>query len=261
MQDNHPIAYISKPLSLKHQGLSSYEKELLAILFAVKKWHCYMIARPFVIRTDQQSLKHMLKQKISTPLQHTWLAKLLGFDYEIVYKAGRENIVAHALSRLPETTQLATITISCMPPVLLAQIQDSWRLDVNTMHLIEALKQAVPNSNFSWRGDIIRRRGKIVVGLDSSLRKELLDLMHRSAMGATPAFTPPPNDSSELSIGKERNTIFVNTFATAPSVNTTNSRQSNHWGCCSLYLFRLTYSHISPWTSSSVFPSHASRIL
>lgn len=37
MQSNHPIAFISKALSVKHQALSVYEKELLAIVFAVGK--------------------------------------------------------------------------------------------------------------------------------------------------------------------------------------------------------------------------------
>lgn len=101
MQQNHPIAFISQTLSHRHQVLSAYEKELLAILFAVKKWHYYLVDRRFIIRTDQQSLKYLLEQRITTPLQHTWLTKLLGFDYEIVYKAGKENVVADALFRLP----------------------------------------------------------------------------------------------------------------------------------------------------------------
>ena len=35
MQDGHPLAFISKTLSPKWQGLSVYEKELLALVFAV----------------------------------------------------------------------------------------------------------------------------------------------------------------------------------------------------------------------------------
>lgn len=46
------------------------------------------------------SLKHLLEQNITTPLQHTWLRKLIGYDYHIVYKKGIENNVANALSRV-----------------------------------------------------------------------------------------------------------------------------------------------------------------
>ncbi|KAJ0628009.1 putative nucleotidyltransferase, Ribonuclease H [Helianthus annuus] len=100
MQDNHPISFLSRALSPKQNALSVYEKELLAIMVAVKQWHYYLITGPFVIRTDQRSLKHLLAQKITTPLQHKWLAKLMGYDYSIEYKQGRENVAADALSRV-----------------------------------------------------------------------------------------------------------------------------------------------------------------
>lgn len=37
MQENHPIAYLSKAISGKTQALSTYEKECLAIVMAVEK--------------------------------------------------------------------------------------------------------------------------------------------------------------------------------------------------------------------------------
>lgn len=43
MQDNHPIAYLSKGLKGKALSLSTYEKEIMSILFAVKKWHQYLL--------------------------------------------------------------------------------------------------------------------------------------------------------------------------------------------------------------------------
>ena len=61
MQGGHPIAFISKALSLKHQALSVYENELWAIVYAVTKWHHYLNGRHFSIKTDQQSLKHLLQ--------------------------------------------------------------------------------------------------------------------------------------------------------------------------------------------------------
>lgn len=45
----------------------------------------------FIIKTDHQSLKHLLDQMISIVFQHTWLVKLHDFDYEIYYKQGKEN--------------------------------------------------------------------------------------------------------------------------------------------------------------------------
>ncbi|KAL8143389.1 hypothetical protein V2J09_016421 [Rumex salicifolius] len=64
MQNNHPISYISRALGPRHQALSVYEKELLAVVHAVQAWSSYLTHRPFIIRTDQKSLKYLLAQKI-----------------------------------------------------------------------------------------------------------------------------------------------------------------------------------------------------
>ncbi|XP_056690204.1 uncharacterized protein [Spinacia oleracea] len=101
MQENQPIAFISRALGPKWQRLSVYEKELLAIVFAVQKWEQYLLSSHFTIRTDQRSLKWLLQQKVSTPFQQFWLSKLMGFDYDIQYKSGKENLAADALSRVP----------------------------------------------------------------------------------------------------------------------------------------------------------------
>ena len=99
-QQGHPIAFLSKTLAPKHQMLSTYEKEFLAVLQALDKWRGYLLDRHFVIKTDHFSLKYLLDQRITTPTQMKWLPKLMGYDYEIMYKKGSENVVVDALSKL-----------------------------------------------------------------------------------------------------------------------------------------------------------------
>jgi len=86
MQQGQPIAYVSKPLAPRHQGLSTYEKELLVLVYVVEKWKPYVIGSPFLVKIDHFSLKYILEQKISTPFQVKQLLKLLGLDYTIIYK-------------------------------------------------------------------------------------------------------------------------------------------------------------------------------
>jgi hypothetical protein len=52
MQDGHPLAYFSKALGPKTRGLSTYEKEFMAILLAVQQWRSYLQFQEFVILTD-----------------------------------------------------------------------------------------------------------------------------------------------------------------------------------------------------------------
>lgn len=55
-----------------------------------------------MIKTNHQSLKYLIEQKITTPLHQNWLTKLLGLSYEIQYKKETENIVADTLSMREE---------------------------------------------------------------------------------------------------------------------------------------------------------------
>ena len=99
MQQRHPIAFLNKALLTQKLGLSVYEKELFALVLAITKWKHYLVGHHFIIRTDHQALKHLLEQRLTNPLQHKWLTKLLGLDYEIQYKKGSDNGVADAFSR------------------------------------------------------------------------------------------------------------------------------------------------------------------
>jgi hypothetical protein len=116
-QQGHPIAFVSKALGTKAQGLSTYEKECLAILMAVDHWRHYLQSAPFIILTDQKSLIHLDDQRLSTPWQHKALSKLMGLTYQIQYKKGADNRVADALSRLPQTVPYEIAAISVIKPV------------------------------------------------------------------------------------------------------------------------------------------------
>ncbi|GJW60290.1 gypsy/ty3 retroelement polyprotein [Tanacetum coccineum] len=109
-QGGHSVAYYSKTLATRHHTPSTYEKELLAVIQSLNKWRGYLLDRHFKIKTDQFSLKYLLEQRINTPSQMKWLLKLMGFDYDILYKTGSENKAADALYRIPTSARVqATI--------------------------------------------------------------------------------------------------------------------------------------------------------
>jgi hypothetical protein len=100
IQGNHPICYYSKQFCPRMLHASTYVRELCAITSAVKKWRTYLLGTTFIIRTDQRSLRELMTQIIQTPEQQFYLAKLLGYSNEIMYKPGAQNKVADALSRV-----------------------------------------------------------------------------------------------------------------------------------------------------------------
>jgi hypothetical protein len=73
---------------------------MLAVVKAVRKWRPYLLRRLFVIKTDHRSLKYLLEQRLTTPSQARWLPKIMGFDYTIKYRKGKQNQGADALSRV-----------------------------------------------------------------------------------------------------------------------------------------------------------------
>jgi hypothetical protein len=75
------LAFTSKQLSERNMGKSIYEKEILAILHAMDLWRLYLLGKWFQIKTNHQSLKYFLEQRISSPEQQKWVTKLFGYDY------------------------------------------------------------------------------------------------------------------------------------------------------------------------------------
>lgn len=117
-------------LSERHQALSVYDKELFAMLFAVRKWHQYLASKYFIIRIDHQPLKYLIEQKLSTPSQYIGLAKLMAYDYEIQYKQGKLNVVADALSRI-SSLEVSSCAITSVSTDLIQRIKMFWEEDMN----------------------------------------------------------------------------------------------------------------------------------
>jgi hypothetical protein len=99
MQSGHPLAFLSKALGPRSQGLSANEKEYMVIIMAVDHWRSYLQLAEFHIITDQRSLVQLSQQLLHTPWQQKVFTKLLTLQYTIRYRKGPENRVANVLSR------------------------------------------------------------------------------------------------------------------------------------------------------------------
>ena len=154
---------------------------MMAILVVVKRWNAYLIGKPFKIQTDHNSLRFLLDQKTTTLAQQKWVLKMMGYDYQVIYKKGSNNVVADSLSRRPQGELHA---ITTWHTDLLDGIKMTWTTDPQLAQLISHLQQGThTSSKFTWQDGQLRRRGRLVVGADSELRTDLLDYFHNSATG------------------------------------------------------------------------------
>ena len=138
--------------------------------------------------TDHQSLKYLLNQKLNTAIQHKWMTKLLGLDYEMQYKKGAENQVANALSRSHETETKTSLNscqaISSVKPGWIAELQKSCETNSYYEDLITQLLLD-PNSHTEYTliDGILKYRGKIYVGDANNIRNQLIKALHASTVG------------------------------------------------------------------------------
>lgn len=187
-QEGHPVAFVSKALGPRTRGLSTYEKEHLAILLAIDQWRPYLQAREFRIITDQRSLAHLNDQNLHTQWQHKALTKMLGLQYTIVYRKGAENSAADALSRRPSPEE-SLLAISSVQPTWIEEVITGYQQDINAQQLLAKLALNTTGvDGFVLRDGIIRKKGRIWLGFNPELQNKVTVAFHASATGGHSGF-------------------------------------------------------------------------
>lgn len=107
-----PIAYHSVTMSKTERRYAQLDKEALAIVKSVKKFHYHVFGRKFEIQTDHKPLIYILGPQKSIPEMTTprlmrYAMFLSNYDYELQYVPGHQIQNADALSRLPPNANIA----------------------------------------------------------------------------------------------------------------------------------------------------------
>src|SRR5271168_3851873 len=112
------------------------------------------MGRHFKVKTDHDSLKYFLEQRLSYKEQQKCVTKMLGYDFEIIYKKGKQNVVADALSRKDEDVEALLCTISNIQPDWIKEAREEWNNEEEVWTLIQNLQQDSSMSHtFSWQND------------------------------------------------------------------------------------------------------------
>ena len=97
------MAYFSKEHIPAECIYNIFDKELMAIIKALEEWRpeCEGAAYPLQLITDHKNLEYFMTKKLLNARQARWSEFLTCFDYQIVYRPGKSNGKADALTRRP----------------------------------------------------------------------------------------------------------------------------------------------------------------
>jgi hypothetical protein len=94
------IGFFARSLSQPERNYSTTKRELLAIVFALNKFHKYLWGNHFTLFTDHRALTYIHTQKIANPMMINWLDTILQYSFTVTHIPGMTNVLPDALSRL-----------------------------------------------------------------------------------------------------------------------------------------------------------------
>ncbi|GJT62999.1 ty3-gypsy retrotransposon protein [Tanacetum coccineum] len=159
-QDGHPIAYISKSLAPKHQAFPTYKKDFWSL-----------------------QLEIFFGSKYHYPNSNEVASKIIGFDYEVMYKRGIDNAAADAMSGREDVSELFTLSTTSISIDLYQRIVGRWIEDDHLQTIIAALQKGETKKQYALHNNQLLRKGKLVVGRNESLRQDLLSYFRDGVIG------------------------------------------------------------------------------
>lgn len=201
------ISYASRSLSDVEKRYAQIEKEALALVWAVERFHFYLYGRSFDLITDHKPLQTIFGPK-SKPCARIerWVVRLQAYRGRVVYRPGKSNI-ADPLSRLAITSEVngrfieeytehyvQWVTVNAAPVALkISEIEQKSEEDESIQAVRIGLQQNVWSENAApfklfatelcFSDKILLRGSRIVV--PEKLRMRTLDLAHEGHPGMT----------------------------------------------------------------------------
>ena len=210
MQHNHPIAYASRALSDTETRYAQIEKELLAVIFGLEKFHQYTYGRTVRVISDHKPLESIMKKPLHAAPKRLqrMLLRLQKYDIQLQYRPGKEMYLADTLSRayLPldkqevDTTEFESINAVDDMPISgerIKELQEHTEADETLQEVRETIQHGWPENKsdvsinvsvyFDIRDELTVQNGLIFKGnrivIPKTLRKFMMENIHASHIG------------------------------------------------------------------------------
>ncbi|XP_033729753.1 uncharacterized protein K02A2.6-like [Pecten maximus] len=213
--NDKPIAYVSRTLTSAERNYSQIEKEALAIIFGIQRFHQYLYGRRFTLLTDHKPLTTILGPKKGIPVLaasrlQRWAIQLSAYQFDIKFRSTDKNGNADVLSRFPmkeeesgvddnyvfyEEAQLVNKMQVNSLPVTAMRIAAATKGDTTLARVIEFTRSGWPNVEMGdelkpyhrIRDELTMEEGCLLRGvrviIPNQYQSEILDELHSNHPG------------------------------------------------------------------------------
>ena len=204
LQDDKPIAFASKTLSPAETRYANIEREMLAVVFGCERFHNYVFATRFIVQSDHKPLEMITRKNLfaaPTRLQRM-LLRVQPYDFKLIYKPGKEMLIADALSRQPlDASEHIDIDIQISPVQFATQKIENLKLETSRDETLQALLHVIHNGwpsvyrdapkdlrdYWPFRDELTTHDGLILKGpqvlVPPNSRRSILSTLHTPHMG------------------------------------------------------------------------------
>ena len=204
LDGNKPLYYASRTLTESERRYSQIEKETLAIVFGLKKFHYYIYGRKINITTDHKPLLGIFNKPLSKCPKRiqSLVLKCQEYDFNLTYKPGNSIPVADALSRSPAPVTEVVHTVNNLEDGPLKhnrflEIKEATEKDKDLQEVIKVISKGWPeNKNylhncvlpyFSYRDEMTIEDGLVLRGerivIPAALRHSMKEKVHAGHLG------------------------------------------------------------------------------
>ena len=210
LQEKGPIEYRSKLLTETESRYSNIEREMLAVVHGLEKFHYYVYVRGVTVETDHKPLEAIFKKHLATapPRIARMMLRVQEYDAEIKYVQGKNIPLADALSRISpcpgDTIEGLDVSVHELhlhlnaSPTRIAQIKEETAKDETLLLLRSIITQGWPDTRsdypvylyafWNYRDELTVADGVILKGtrilIPKSLQPDVLQQLHYAHQGA-----------------------------------------------------------------------------
>ena len=210
-KDERPVCYVSKTLNPAEKNYCQLEREGLALVFAIKRFHYYIYGQKFTLVTDHKPILSLFSLEKSISVQASgriirWSLMLQSYKFTLIHKSGKYLGNADALSRLPLERDDSVVPIPSEwvhlvnflneTPITAELIQSETKKCQILSNVIKFLNTGWPNdlqpefTPFKSRNDELSiQSGCLLWGnrvvIPNTLHRQILEELHVSHPGIT----------------------------------------------------------------------------